>query len=121
MWLLQAIPALMLVIMVWLIVSSPFIYVAFYILRILKKRGMVSLKVSCFFGFLFSIIVSPVPSPIITFFAPNIVALINYGYYTEMLIDGSLNKTLIPWVFSSICITSIISSFCAFRFLSCKI
>ena len=96
-------------ILVWAALSLPVFAAAFFTGRGMKRRGLSSRPAAVVLGLVVAVLLAPVPTPIITFFAPNGFMLFSPDYYARVFGDDGLYRQLRPWVAISVTMTSIVS------------
>ena len=108
---------LLLLFLVWTLLASPFLIVAFFVGRIIKRRRLNSYVVTFAFALVVALLVAPVPTPIITFFIPNGLALFTGTYYKDVFSADGVFSQLQPWIATSLAVTLAISCGVALRYV----
>jgi hypothetical protein len=102
---------------IWLILSSPFILMIFFIVKYMKKHGKISISYCIILSFLTAILIAPIPSPIITILSPlGGLSLITRPYPANDFYAHIYNFTKVSFV-----ITWIISFIVIYRYVKPKI
>jgi hypothetical protein len=102
--------------LLWLILALPLFVGALLCARAMRRRRLNSRSAILAFALLCAFLIAPVPTPIITIFVPNGVALVDGIYYVRLFAANSLFQQLWWWIIPSIVATSIISCFAAWRY-----
>ncbi len=103
--------------LLWTLLASPFLALAFFAGRAMKRRRWNSHGAMLLFSLAVAILVAPVPTPIITVFIPNGVALLDGSYYARLFSGNSPFGQLWSWVITSLVITLAVSSLVVLRYL----
>jgi hypothetical protein len=101
----------------WALLASPIFVTAFFVGRAVKRRRRNSSAVAILLAVAAAALVAPVPTPIVTFFIPNGLALLTGSYYRDVLSDDGLFSQLLPWVVTSLVATFAIACLVAFRYV----
>lgn len=88
-----------------MLLSSPFIIAAFFVGRAMKRRGRTSNLAIILFSLLLTLLIAPIPSPIITIFYPNIFGLFD-GTYIHIIKKRELYTGIRPWIRTSLMATA---------------
>ncbi|MFD0930021.1 hypothetical protein ACFQ1T_09550 [Methylophilus glucosoxydans] len=83
MFILEAILAVLLFSVLWTVFASPFLAISFFIAKYMRKKLLSSGVYVLGLSLLTSIVVAPVPTPIITFFVPLISLLFKPVPYNQ--------------------------------------
>jgi hypothetical protein len=93
MFILEAILAVLLFSVLWAVFASPFLAISFFIAKYMRKKLLSSGAYVLGLSLLTSIVVAPVPTPIITFFVPLISLLLNQFHTINSLLQfGTLQQ-----------------------------
>ncbi|MDO5654351.1 MAG: hypothetical protein Q4G39_09670 [Brachymonas sp.] len=113
-YLLQLIPALMLVTAVWLLFASPLIWATYLAAKFLRQKTELHVLLSAVLSFFFALLAAPVPTPIITFFIPLLVFAFSSEatspFYSEIL-QYAMYSFAITWCIAFFIIKRYIVSF----------
>ena len=108
---------LLLVLVVWALLASPFLIAAFFVGKTIKRRRLNSYVVTISLAVIVAVLVAPVPTPIITFFIPNGFALFTGTYYRDLFSTDGFFSQLQPWVATSLAITVAVACAVALRYV----
>ncbi|TPQ26203.1 hypothetical protein PL263_09250 [Methylomonas sp. EFPC3] len=112
---LQLLVASLVLPLLWMIISSPILFVFFRLARIMRRRAMHSGWIMALFASVFSLIAAPVPTPIITVFIPFGLALTDSSYY-HGIFHGPMTE-LWRWIVPSLVVTFAVSLAAIWRYL----
>lgn len=104
--------------LVWVALSSPLLFAAVVLAKCMKRRRQTSRAIAASFGCVVAVLLAPVPTPIITVFVPNGLALIQREYYAGIFEDGGFYSQLLPWVCGSVAVTVVVCVRLSLRFFS---
>jgi hypothetical protein len=102
----------------WLVLASPFLAVAFFSARAMRRRRVTSRFAILSFALLAAVLLAPVPTPIITFFVPNGFALLDGDYYARLFSGDKFFGQLWPWVITSVILTSAVTMLLSLRYIT---
>lgn len=108
---------LLLLALLWSVLALPFLAAAIFAARSMKRRGLTSRAAAVALGLVAALLLAPVPTPIITVFLPNGLALVQGDYYAKLGQDGFFAQ-LWSWIWWSIAVTATICIAVALRFFS---
>ena len=108
---------LLMLLVVWALLASPFVIAAFFVGRIIKRRRLNSYVSTISLAVIVAVLVAPVPTPIITFLIPNGFALLTGTYYTDLFSADGFFYQLQPWVATSLGITVAVACVIVLRYV----
>jgi hypothetical protein len=91
--------------LLWAVLASPFLVVAFFVGRAMRRRGVTSPLALLSFSLVLAFLLAPIPTPIITVFYPSGLALIGGAFFAHFLSEETYYQGLRPWVATSLIIT----------------
>jgi len=98
-----------------MLLASPILIAFFFFRRAMVRRSCNSnLAIFCF-ALALALLVAPVPTPIITVFFPHGLALLDWGYYSQ-IVAGPFRKLWL-WITISLGLTLIIALIVAYYYI----
>jgi hypothetical protein len=107
----------LILLLLWLLLSSPFLAAAFFTVKAIKRRGVRSPVAILLFGLTVALLIAPVPTPIITVFIPNGLAIFDKTFYASIFSTDDFFGQLRSSVIASLVVTSIVCTFAALRYV----
>uniref|UniRef100_UPI003F8140B7 hypothetical protein n=1 Tax=Xanthomonas sp. 0924 TaxID=2835534 RepID=UPI003F8140B7 len=113
MWSLQGALAVLMLLAVWAILAAPLLWVASRIALRLRKGASTSPRraqwSSIGFAVAVTLLVAPVPTPIVTVFLPHAIALLDASYYARIFQGPPMLRQLLVWIAVSMALTFALS------------
>jgi hypothetical protein len=75
-------------VLVWAVLSAPFLIIAALVVRTMKRRAALTFPGIAVVAIVLSFLVAPVPTPLITYFYPSGLLLLDLRYSAPPFIDG---------------------------------
>ncbi|MEQ7866751.1 hypothetical protein ABQ137_08995 [Xanthomonas sp. WHRI 8393] len=113
MWSLQGALAMLMLLAVWAILAAPLLWLASRIALRLRKGASTSPGraqwSSIGFAVAVTLLVAPVPTPIVTVFLPHAIALLDASYYARIFQGPPMMRQLLVWIAVSMALTFALS------------
>ncbi|MEB1611052.1 hypothetical protein [Xanthomonas arboricola] len=113
MWGLQGPLAVLMLLAVWAILAAPLLWMASRVAPRLRKGASTSPRraqwSSIGFAVAVTLLVAPVPTPIITVFLPHVIALLDASYYARIFQGPPMMRQLLVWSAVSMALTFALS------------
>ncbi|CAD7380060.1 hypothetical protein VB145_06705 [Xanthomonas arboricola] len=113
MWSLQGALAVLMLLAVWAILAAPLLWMASRIALRLRKGASTSPHraqwSSIGFAAAVTLLVAPVPTPIISVFLPHVIALLDASYYARIFQGPPMMRQLLVWIAVSMALTFALS------------
>ncbi|WP_184610726.1 hypothetical protein ABQ039_007855 [Xanthomonas sp. WHRI 6108] len=113
MWSLQGALAVLMLLAVWAILAAPLLWLASRIALRLRKGASTSPGraqwSSIGFAVAVTLLVAPVPTPIVTVFLPHAIALLDASYYARIFQGPPMMRQLLVWIAVSMALTFALS------------
>ena len=109
---------LVLLVIFWALLASPLLIAAFMTGRAMQRRNISSMFVTVPFALIVAFLAAPVPTPIITVFIPNGLALFDGDFFAAVFGKNDFLGQLRPWFVTSIVTTSAITCSFALRYIT---
>lgn len=113
MWSLQGALAVLMLLAVWAILAAPLLWVVSRIALRLRKGASTSPHraqwSSIRFAAAVTLLVAPVPTPIVTVFLPHAIALLDASYYAHIFQGPPILRQLLVWIAVSMVLTFALS------------
>ncbi|OEZ00916.1 MULTISPECIES: hypothetical protein [Stenotrophomonas] len=103
--------------LLWAILSSPLLLGFYLFARYMRRRAVRSTAAVVVFSLVATLLVAPVPTPIITVFLPHAFVLIDSNYYPTIANGPPTLNRLWPWVIASMLITFGVALAVSWRYL----
>jgi hypothetical protein len=94
--------------LLWVVLASPFLAIAFFIGRKMRRRGITSPLALYSFAVVLTLLLAPVPTPIITVFYPSGFALFGGTFFAHFFGKETYYQGLRPWVATSLAVTFVV-------------
>ena len=94
--------------LLWAVFASPFLLGFYLVVRLMRRRGVRSGGAMVVIAVAFSLLVAPVPTPIITVLVPHAFVLVDTTYYARILHGPATLSRLWPWVAVSLVLTFVL-------------
>ncbi|NJC36249.1 hypothetical protein GGR60_000739 [Xanthomonas arboricola] len=113
MWSLQGALAVLMLLAVWAILAAPLLWMVSRIALRLRKGASTSPGRaqwrSIGFAAAVTLLVAPVPTPIVTVFLPHAIALLDTSYYARIFQGPPMMRQLLVWIAVSMALTFALS------------
>ncbi|MBB4771208.1 MULTISPECIES: hypothetical protein [Xanthomonas] len=113
MWSLQGALAVLMLLAVWAILAAPLLWMVSRIALRLRKGASTSPRraqwSSIGFAVAVTLLVAPVPTPIVTVFLPHAIALLDASYYARIFQGPPMLRQLLVWIAVSMALTFALS------------
>ncbi|PPT30473.1 hypothetical protein [Xanthomonas arboricola] len=113
MWSLQGALAVLMLLAVWAILAAPMLWMVSRIALRLRKGASTSPHraqwSSIGFAAAVTLLVAPVPTPIVTVFLPHAIALLDASYYARIFQGPPILRQLLVWIAVSMALTFALS------------
>ena len=101
----------------WVIIASPILLAFFFLARFMRRKSVRSAWAIAAVALAFSILAAPVPTPIITVLVPHGLALLDRGYYANILYGPAMFAGLWQWIVPSLMLTFVVALVAAWQYV----
>jgi len=91
--------------LLWAVLASPFLLILLLVGRAIRRRGVTSPLALVSFTAAATLLLAPIPTPIITVFYPSGYALIGSVFHSHFISTEPYFPGLRPWIANSLIIT----------------
>lgn len=115
---LEIIARLLFFVLLWAALASPFLVILFFVGRAMRRRAVNSPLALVSFIALATLLIAPLPTPIITVFYPSGYALMGGTLHLHFIGAKLYFPGLRPWIISSFIITFVVCGLAVLRFMA---
>ncbi len=94
--------------LVWFLLASPVLGILYFVSKKLSQPNINTILTNAIYSIILMLLIAPIPTPIITFFIPNIYYLFGFQSYIAEIYDWYIISFIFTLVLSSVAVKIIL-------------